>query len=92
MGWRQSQQVGSKEARKCYRYSVAGYFEQEYSFRKKGGEKISSNFIGSITESEGSDELLVVSEESMRCSVSEMTSKGSAECRGFEGVATVFEV
>ena len=48
--------------------------------------------IGSITESEEPDELLMVLEASLGRGVSEITSKGSAECGGFEGTATVLEV
>ena len=56
----------------------------------QGKKKMDS--IGSVAESEESDELLVVSEEHMGCSVSKTTSKGSTKCRGFKKTVMMFEV
>ena len=48
--------------------------------------------IGSIAESEESDELLIFSEEPAGCGVSKTSSERSAECGRSKGAATVFEV
>ena len=48
--------------------------------------------IGSVTESEESDELLMVLKEPTGCRVSETASEGSTECEGSEGAGTVIEM
>ena len=56
----------------------------------KRGENLDS--ISSVTASEESDELLVISEKLAGCDVSEIILDRSIECGGFEGEATMFEV
>ena len=71
---------------------LARHFKRKCPLRNKGGERNSLDSIGSVAESEVSNELLVVSKELVGCGISKMVSKGSTECGWFERAATVIDV
>ena len=58
--------------------------------QKKGGEERDS--ISIVTESEGTDDLLIVLEEPTGSRGSKTSSKRSVECGGSKGAAAEFEV
>ena len=62
-GKKKGEQRGNKKSKRCFKCREVGQFKQECPLWKKckGGEN--SDFINLVTESEESDELLVVSEK-----------------------------